>query len=545
MTDLDGQVRAWIGQDPDPVTRDELQRLLDDGSPEARAELAERFDGTLTFGTAGLRGPLRGGPQGMNRVVVARAAAGLAAHLLAEDAAPSLVIGYDARHGSERFARDTAEVVAGLGVRAHLLPRPLPTPVLAFAIGHLGTSAGVMVTASHNPPRDNGYKVYLGDGIQIVPPADAAIAGRIDAVGPVDALVRSEDYVLLDDAVEQAYVDAVAAVPDDGPRELVVAYTPMHGVGADVVDAVVARAGFAPLHVVAEQREPDPDFPTVAFPNPEEPGAMDLALALAAEVGADVVVANDPDADRCAVGVPAGQGWRMLTGDETGVLLADLLLRRGVEGTYACSIVSSSLLGRLAAAHGQRFEQTLTGFKWIARAEGLAFGYEEALGYAVAPSVARDKDGISAAVRVLQLAAELRAEGRSLTDRLDDLAREHGLHATSQLSVRVEDLSLITDAMARLRADPPVALGGLDVVGVDDLAHGGDGLPPTDGLRIRLAEDARVVVRPSGTEPKLKAYLEVVLPVTDDAPDAVDALRISAAGRLDAIRGDLALLVGG
>lgn len=272
---------------------------------------------------------------------------------------------------------------------------------------------------------------------------------------------------------------------------------------------------------------------------------MDLALALAAEVGADVVVANDPDADRCAVGVPAGQGWRMLTGDETGVLLADLLLRRGVEGTYACSIVSSSLLGRLAAAHGQRFEQTLTGFKWIARAEGLAFGYEEALGYAVAPSVARDKDGISAAVRVLQLAAELRAEGRSLTDRLDDLAREHGLHATSQLSVRVEDLSLITDAMARLRADPPVALGGLDVVGVDDLAHGGDGLPPTDGLRIRLAEDARVVVRPSGTEPKLKAYLEVVLPVTDDAPDAVDALRISAAGRLDAIRGDLALLVGG
>ncbi|MFY0405920.1 phospho-sugar mutase [Solicola sp. PLA-1-18] len=545
MTDLVQQARDWVAQDPDPLTRGELTRLVEDGSDEARAELAERFDGTLTFGTAGLRGPLRAGPQGMNRVVVARAAAGLAAYLLEQESDPSVVIGHDARHNSERFARDTAEIMAALGVRAHLLPRALPTPVLAFAIGHLGTSAGVMVTASHNPPQDNGYKVYLGDGIQIVPPADAAIAAQIDAVGRVDALLRSDDYAHLDDSVERAYVAAVAAVPDDGPRDLVVAYTPMHGVGADVVDAVVAASGFSPLHVVAEQREPDPDFPTVAFPNPEEPGAMDLALALAEQVGADVVVANDPDADRCAVGVPTGQGWRMLTGDETGVLLADLLLRRGVEGTYACSIVSSSLLGRLAAAHGQRHAQTLTGFKWIARADGLAFGYEEALGYAVAPTIARDKDGISAMARVLQLAAELKAEGRSLADRLDDLAREHGLHATSQLSVRVDDLSLIADAMARLRADPPRALGGLDVVGVDDLARGGDGLPPTDGLRIRLAEHARVVVRPSGTEPKLKAYLEVVLDVTDDAPDAVDALRIAAAGRLDAIRGDLALLVGG
>ncbi len=330
----------------------------------------------------------------------------------------------------------------------------------------------------------------------------------------------------------------------DGPRDLVTVYTPLHGVGGETVATVMERAGFPAPHVATAQAEPDPDFPTVAFPNPEEPGAMDLAMALAAEVGADVVVANDPDADRCAVAVPDAHGWRMLRGDEVGALLGDFLLRNGRQGVYANSIVSSSLLGALAAAHGQPHQETLTGFKWIGRVEGLAFGYEEALGYCVAPDLVRDKDGVSALLLVVELAARLKAEGRTLTDRLDDIAREHGLYATDQLSVRVTDLSLIADAMARLRTAPPTSLGGLAVERVDDLAEGSADLPATEGLRFRLADHARVIVRPSGTEPKLKAYLEVVVPVEADEQDGVYAARISAVGRLDAIRGDLAAAAG-
>jgi len=550
--DLITRARAWAAEDPDAQTRAELEALVAeveaDPDSAGAGDLADRFDGRLEFGTAGLRGALGAGPNRMNRVVVIRAAAGLAAYLKQHGAGPddSVVIGYDARHNSDVFALDTARVMTGAGLRALVLPRPLPTPVLAYAIRALNCVAGVMVTASHNPPQDNGYKVYLGDGSQIVPPADTDISAAIDAVGALAELPLGDEGERLDETVVDSYLDATAGlVAPGGPRDLVTVYTPLHGVGGETVAGVMERAGFPAPHVAAAQAEPDPDFPTVAFPNPEEPGAMDLAMGLAAEVGADVVVANDPDADRCAVAVPGGpHGWRMLRGDEVGALLGDFLLRRGVGGVYANSIVSSSLLGALAAAHGRPHEETLTGFKWIGRVEDLAFGYEEALGYCVAPDLVKDKDGVSALLRVVELAAELKAEGRTLDDRLDDIAREHGLYATDQLSVRVTDLAMIADAMTRLRTSPPEQLGGLHVDRVDDLALGSSRLPPTEGLRYHLAEGARVIVRPSGTEPKLKCYLEVVVPVEPGEVGGVDAARIAAAGRLDAIRTDLAAAAG-
>ncbi|MET1063111.1 MAG: phospho-sugar mutase [Aeromicrobium sp.] len=540
MTVID-RAQDWLSQDPDPVTRAELQDLIDAGDT---AGLEDRFAERLQFGTAGLRGALGAGPNRMNRVIVAQAAAGLAAYLLdhaqAGGAAPSVVVGYDARHNSDVFARDTVEIMEGAGVHAFLLPTHLPTPVLAFAIRHLGCSAGVMVTASHNPPQDNGYKVYLEDSSQIVPPADGEISDAIDAVGRVDEMPRSDDYETLGPEVAEAYVEAVVALPGDGPREVVAVYTPMHGVGRDTLVEAVARAGFPPLHVVPAQADPDPDFPTVAFPNPEEPGAMDLALKLASNTSADIIVANDPDADRCAVGVRDGESYRMLSGDQVGALLADFLLRKGVTGTYGSSIVSSDLLGRQAAAFGQPWQQTLTGFKWLGKIPTLVFGYEEALGYSVAPDIARDKDGVSAIITVLELAAALKAEGRTLLDQLDDIYREHGLHATSQLSVRVDDLTIISRAMEVLRTSPPTVLGGLEVTSVDDLADGYAGLPPTDGIRLGLAGDARIICRPSGTEPKLKCYIEVVVPVTD----SIEAAREQADATIAEIKSDLAEALG-
>ena len=535
--DLLARAREWQSQDPDPVTRAELQALIDAGDT---AGLEDPFRERLQFGTAGLRGALGAGPNRMNRVIVAQAASGLAAYLLEHGSEPSVVVGYDARHNSEIFARDTAEIMEGAGVHAFLLPTHLPTPVLAFAIRHLGCSAGVMVTASHNPPQDNGYKVYLEDSSQIVPPADIDISAAIDAVGRVDEMPRSDAYELLGPEVAEAYVEAVVALPADGPRDIVAVYTPMHGVGRDTLVEAVSRAGFPPLHVVRDQAEPDPDFPTVAFPNPEEPGAMDLALKLSSEVGADIIVANDPDADRCAVGVRDGEAYRMLTGDQVGVLLGDFLLRKGLQGTYAASIVSSDLLGRQAAAYGQPWEQTLTGFKWLGKIPTLVFGYEEALGYSVAPDIARDKDGVSAIITVLELAAALKAEGRSLIDQLDDIYREHGLHATSQLSVRVEDLSIISRAMETLRSSPPSSLGGLAVTSVDDLTDGYHDLPPTDGIRLGLEGSTRIIARPSGTEPKLKCYIEVVVPVED----SIEASREVADENIAGIKKDLAEALG-
>ncbi len=536
--------RAWAAEDPDPATRAELEAVVADVEAGGdTADLADRFAGTLEFGTAGLRGALGAGSNRMNRVVVTRAAAGLAAYLTDTGAGGgTVVIGYDARHNSDVFARDTAEVMTGAGFKAVTMPRPLPTPLLAYAIRELGCVAGVMVTASHNPPQDNGYKVYLGDGSQIVPPADTGIAERIAAVGALADVPRGDAGTTVDERIVDRYLDTVAELAADGPRDLVTVYTPLHGVGGTAVAQALETAGFSAPYVVAEQEQPDPDFPTVAFPNPEEPGAMDLAMALAEAKGADIVVANDPDADRCAVAVPGPHGWRMLRGDEVGALLGHHLLARGVQGTYANSIVSSSLLAKMASAAGQPHEETLTGFKWIGRVEGLAYGYEEALGYCVDPEHVRDKDGVSALVLVCELAAAAKAEGRGLTDLLDDIALAHGLHATDQLSVRFDDLAAIDATMERLRSTAPTSLGGLAVLRVDDLSLGSDALPPTDGLRYSLADGARVIVRPSGTEPKVKCYLEVVVPV--DPEDGVDAARIAAAGRLDAISADIKAAAG-
>jgi phosphomannomutase len=547
MTEVLDKARAWLAEDPDPDTRAELTELLaraESADEAALTDLEDRFSGKLEFGTAGLRGTLGAGSNRMNRAVVIRAAAGLAAYLRAHGGS-SVVVGYDARHKSDQFARDTCAVMVGAGLRAMVLPRPLPTPVLAFAIRHLGVDAGVMVTASHNPPQDNGYKVYLGDGSQIVPPSDTEISAAIDAVGALDSVPRADaGWQTLGEAVLDAYVARVATIArPDGPRDVAIVYTPLHGVGGEVMRRVLEATGFSPSTAVEQQAYPDPDFPTVAFPNPEEPGAIDLALDLAARDDADLVIANDPDADRCAVAAPTPGGWRLLRGDEVGALLATYLIARepGLSGVFACSIVSSSLLGKIAGRHGLGYAETLTGFKWIGRIDGLRFGYEEALGYCVDPEAVRDKDGLSAAVLIAELAATLRAEGRGISDALDDIARGYGLHATDQLSVRVADLAQIDTVMERLRTMPPSTLGGRAVEQVDDLALGIGGLPPTEGLRYWLADNARVIVRPSGTEPKIKCYLEVVI---DAADGDVDAARTVAAGHLDAIKDDLAAAAG-
>lgn len=542
MTTAD-QFAAWRAQDPDTATVAELDALIAaaaTGDATAQAELDDAFAGPLTFGTAGLRGKLGPGPGRMNRVVVAQAAAGLARYLLDNGRAlQPVIVGYDARHNSAVFARDTAEILAGAGLLPLLCSRPLPTPVVAFGIGHFGCAAAVVVTASHNPPQDNGYKVYLGDGSQIVPPADADIAARIAAVAaaPISQIVRSSDYRTVDAELVDAYVARAAELlAPDAPRSVNWVYTAMHGVGASVVDAVVEAAGFDDPHRVSEQIDPDPDFPTVAFPNPEEPGAIDLALALAAKVGADIAIANDPDADRCALAAPFADGWRMLTGDELGVLLADDALRRGTTGTYACSVVSSTMLSAMAAAHGQPFTTTLTGFKWIGRVPGLAFGYEEAIGYCSDPAAVPDKDGITTLVRILALTAALKAEGRTVADRLDEIAATYGVYLNSGLSFRVADLTLISDAMARVRSQPPSMLAGEPVTAVD-LAQGSAELPPTDGM-LFIGASVRVVVRPSGTEPKLKCYLQVT------APGELTVARAAAAAKLTQLRADMTAVLG-
>jgi phosphomannomutase len=545
--DLARAIASWTEQDPDPQTRRQVDDLLtaaDSGDARAMAELVDAFSSRLEFGTAGLRGALGPGPNRMNRVVVGQTAAGLATYLLDHGlAGGKVIIGFDARHNSDVFARDTAEIMSGAGFQAMITSGPLPTPVVAFGIHNLGCVAGVVVTASHNPPQDNGYKVFLGDGSQIVPPADADISARIDEVArhSLNDVTRSASYTILGKELVAAYLDRVASlVSPDAPRELRWVYTPLHGVGGFLVRRAAQACRFPPPHVVAEQANPDPSFPTVPFPNPEEPGAIDLAIASAQQIGADLVIANDPDADRCAVAAILDGHWRMLRGDELGVLLGEDALRRGVRGTYACSIVSSSLLSVIAAAYGQPFVHTLTGFKWIGRVPGLAYGYEEAIGYCVDPEAVPDKDGISALVLVLTLAAGLKAEGRSIADRLDEIARRYGVYETDQMSVRVEDPKIITAAMARLRADPPAMLGGLPTA-VLDLAGGSDELPPTDAVLI-TGETIKVVVRPSGTEPKLKCYLEAHLP----ASRSVDliAARAEARSVVAAVRSEMSAAIG-
>lgn len=555
----------WAAEDPDPATAAQLTDLIERGKgagsdgAAARQEIADSFAGTLQFGTAGLRAALGPGPNRMNRVVVRRTAAGLAAFLLARaggDYTPRIVVGYDARHNSDVFARESAAIFAAAGLETFLLPSALPTPVLAYAVRALECDGGVMVTASHNPPQDNGYKVYLGGraveesgrGAQIVPPYDEEIAAQIDSVPDLAGIELADSgWTVPGPELEQQYIASVAALakPAQFPaRDLKIVLTPMHGVGGSTARQVLAAAGFDDVTLVTAQAEPDPDFPTVSFPNPEEPGALDLALRTAEETGADLVLANDPDADRAAVAAkdPETGAWRMLRGDEVGALLgvhaaARLADDGAADGVFANSIVSSRLLERIAAAHGYGHQQTLTGFKWIARVPGLRYGYEEALGYCVAPELVRDKDGISAALLVAEAAAAAKAAGRTLFHTLDDLALQHGLHASDQLSVRVADLGLLDAMMNRLREHPPAAFAGSAVDAQTDLAHGSPQLPPTDGLLYLTKDETRVIIRPSGTEPKLKCYLEVIRPVGSAAE--LPQVRAEARSALDAALDDV------
>jgi phosphomannomutase len=620
-------VKAWIAQDPDASTRAELENLVDEPTPAARAELADRFAGRLKFGTAGLRGAVGAGPNRMNRAVVRAATAALAGWLLsnrpgAQDA--GVAIGCDARHGSAEFVDEATAVLTGAGIRVHLLPRSQPTPLLAYSVRWLGASAGIMITASHNPREDNGYKLYLGDGAQIVPPVDAEIEAAIAGLGPLSSVPLGDlDGPLVtrhgDDVIE-AYLGAVAAVspaPAGLGGSIRAVYTPLHGVACDLFLAALRSAGFAPPHVVAAQRQPDPDFPTVTFPNPEEPGALDLAIADARRLDADLVLANDPDGDRLAVVLPDASvegGWRPLTGDQLGALLGAHLLERSAHDDdpgnrlVATTVVSSSMLSKMAAAAGVRFAETLTGFKWIVRAgdalpgSRFIFGYEEALGYSVG-DVVRDKDGIGAALATLALAATTRAQGASLLDRWDALEMLHGVHRTAQLSLRQASPD---DSMAALRAHPLRELAGWSVSESIDLAGGSGALPPSDVLIYRLgasptgaggggasagagaggtggasagvaggaasagavaaggtagdaasagavaaggaagtpvdSSSARLVVRPSGTEPKLKAYLEVVRAVGLNGDLA--AARRTAGEQLDRLRAAVAITLG-
>ncbi|MCC9067050.1 phospho-sugar mutase [Arthrobacter cryoconiti] len=607
----------WAQNDPDPATAAQLQDLLRLSATDsaAAAELADSFAGNLQFGTAGLRAAMGPGPNRMNRTVVRRAAAGVAAHLLrlavtAEDGngprssgeagrpdlsegladsegsgrshqepaaaqyTPRAVVGFDARHNSENFATETAAIFTAAGIETFLLPSPLPTPVLAYAVRALGCEAGVMVTASHNPAKDNGYKVYLGNravapqarGVQIVAPHDAGIAAHIAGVSATaqagdtsNIPMASSGWSVPDDSLLQGYISAVSALVDVDSfpeRELRIVHTSMHGVGNDTALAVLNKAGFTDVHTVAKQAAPDPDFPTVPFPNPEEPGALDLAFELAHEVGADIVLANDPDADRAAVGAvdPATGKWHKFHGDEVGALLGAHLARRGgraerVEGAmgstvpvFANSIVSSRLLARIAAGAGYRHQETLTGFKWISRVPGLTFGYEEALGYCVAPEVVRDKDGMSAGLLIAEMAAALKAEGRTLFDVLDELALAHGLHASGQISIRVNDLDDLKRMMSKLRDQPPVAFAGSAVVLSTDLSLGTPQLPATDGLLYITHDDSRVIVRPSGTEPKLKCYLEVIVPVSEKG--RINEARSDASRALSAVGADIKAALG-
>lgn len=550
MSALEDRARDWLAIDPDPATRAETIALLALGDQEA---LADRFGGRLAFGTAGLRGPLGAGPLRMNRVVVRQTTAGLARFLLARESAPTAVVGYDGRHNSRVFAEDAAAVLAAAGIRATLLPRALPTPVLAFAVRDLDASAGVMITASHNPAPDNGYKLYLGGadgGSQLVSPADEQVLAAIDAVvaagegaeaGDPASVVRAGEDVL------DRYVAATATVSTgSGPLEWV--YTPMHGVGLETVRRVLDAAGLPAPSVVPEQAEPDPDFPTAPFPNPEEPGTLDLATALADRTGAALVLANDPDADRLAVALRTAAGWHRLTGNEVGLLLGWRIASStgsfgrasasGGSGALASSIVSTPGLARIAERFGFLPVETLTGFKWISRVPGLRFGFEEALGYLVDPDVVRDKDGISALVVLLTTAIELQEAGRTVVDLLAEIEEEIGRFDSDQVSIRVDDLAALGAMTARLREQPPATIGGLHVMSWDDLAPGG-ALPPTDALRYRLAGGARVIVRPSGTEPKLKVYLDVV----SEAPTAAERAAATAT-TLDVLRGAVRPLLG-
>ncbi|MBV7281971.1 phospho-sugar mutase [Corynebacterium sp. TAE3-ERU30] len=520
MTIDRSRIARWIEHDPDETTAAELQRLLDADDTE---ELAARFAGPLEFGTAGLRGRLEGGESRMNVATVSRATAGVAAWLNSQVERPVVVIGCDARYGSADFHQAAAEIFAAAGCIVHLIPPQLPTPFTAFCVRHFDADAGVMVTASHNPPKDNGYKVYLGGrvvdsdaakGVQLISPADKEIAELIAAAPDADEIPRRKENIepVAESVLEEYLSRAVSLRRGSGESDLPIVFTAMHGVGGRVLQTVLSRAGFSAVTPVAEQFEPDPDFPTVAFPNPEEDGALDLSIATAERSGAELILALDPDADRCSVAIPTAEGWRQLSGDEVGAVLAEDIARshEGGDATLAASIVSSRLLGKVAERHGLRFQPTLTGFKWIARTPEMIMGYEEALGYCTDPEIVRDKDGITACLRVADLVDRLRAEGKSLQDFLDEIAAAYGLYVTSPLTFRMSDPAAIAAALERLKTTPPTTLAGANVTDFSDLSAGFRGLPPTTGFWVETDGGDRIVARPSGTEPKLKCYLEVI-----------------------------------
>ena len=518
METLFTTAQNWLNQDPDQETRAELEQLIAEakaGKADAQAELANRFNGRLQFGTAGLRGRLQAGSMGMNRVLVAQAAGGLAEYLKGYDKEPSIVIGYDGRKNSDVFARDTAEIMAGAGIKAYLLPRKLPTPVLAYAIQYFDTTAGVMVTASHNPPEDNGYKVYLGKangGGQIVSPADKEIAALIDkvATGNIKDLPRSQNFTVLSDEIVDAYIAKTASLAKEPACDINYVYTAMHGVGYEVLSKTLSKAGLPQPHVVAEQVWPDGTFPTVNFPNPEEKGALDLAIEVAKKHNAEFIIANDPDADRLAVALPDAEGnWKPLHGNVIGCYLGWYLAKQyhaqGKKGVLACSLVSSPALAEIAKKYGFDSEETLTGFKYIGKVNGLLFGFEEALGYLVDPDKVRDKDGISAAIVFLDLVRSLKKEGKTLADYAADFTKEFGAYVSGQISIRVSDLSEIGKLMSALRNNPPAEVGGFKVATFLDHTKTDR---QSDILVFVLENGSRLIARPSGTEPKIKFYLD-------------------------------------
>ena len=527
--ELLAEVQAWIADDPDPKTAAELTALLESNDEKT---LEKYFAGFLQFGTAGLRGPIGPGPACMNRAVVGRTAAGISAYMK-ERGMKRVVIGRDARYGSEDFTTESAEIFAGAGFEVFVLPRPLPTPVLAFATHQLKCDVGVMVTASHNPPQDNGYKVYIGpnaDGInyaasQIISPTDKFIAQKIAAMNSLADAPRGKSWSAVDEDLITEYVRRTALIAPN-PGDIKIVYTAMHGVGTEIAQRVFNHAGFATLILVDEQCTPDPDFPTVAFPNPEEPGAIDLALKKARDFGADLVIANDPDADRCAAAVNDPKvGWRMLRGDELGVIFGEWIARTHSHGSFGNSIVSSSALRKIAAHYSIDFKEVLTGFKWLAKIEDLAYGYEEAIGYAVDSETVNDKDGISAALLLAQIASELKSQGLTLLDLLNEVWSRHGFHGTEQISIRVADLSQITQVLTKLRNSPPAEIARRAVISIDDLTNPQDGLPPTDGLRLWIDGGIRMIVRPSGTEAKMKCYIEVITKDATAAEELLNQLR--------------------
>lgn len=552
------RAQQWVDHDPDPVTAEELGSLVRaarEGDQDAELELARAMNGPLQFGTAGLRGEIGAGESRMNLAVVIRATAGLCAGLLKHaPRTPRVVIGCDARYGSVDFAHAAARVASAAGCEVLLLPLMNPTPLTAFSVRELDADAGIMVTASHNPPRDNGYKVYLGgtvvtdagQGVQIVPPFDAEIASAIASAPFADQIAQNDELIVNVDPREDyiARAASLASGSAESKADLGITLTGMHGVGAALTKKVLEEAGFTNVSLVAEQADPDPDFPTVSFPNPEEPGALDLAIAHAAAHGSDLIIAVDPDADRCALAVPDNEsatGWRQLSGDEIGSLLGEFRAQSAPsDAVFANSIVSSRLLGKIAEGHGLKYQHTLTGFKWIARVPSLYFGYEEAIGFCPDPSRVRDKDGIATSVVAASLFAQLKTEGRSAKDELERMARLYGLHVTAPLTFRVDRLELIAEGMQRLRAQPPTTLAGAEVEGVVDLSKGWDGLPGTDALMVTTTAGDRVIARPSGTEPKLKCYLEVILPVEEGAEVPWEAAR----ARLETIKAEFGAAIG-